>query len=258
MTDHRPRVLLELDTELERVAPRALSGASSERTRRRSPRWRFALSLTALAAAGVFAFIVGFNGRDHVAGRARLLPAGNLALDAAFVVLRRPARAGDGLPDSELHFFQEHSTAFHIFGLEPARSRRIVVKANVTVWLVPGPRELCLVGVVGEPIADGGSGASYPVGCDTADSAKRNGMIGTFGDMVAGVLPAGSNHVEAVVRDGRTTAVRLTEGEFAFPYRRQDLPLDVDYVDPTGARQQFYVPPPHARVTRHQAPAAGR
>lgn len=246
MTDDRPQILIELGSELERAAARKLSTSRAGHAR---PRRGNAVSLTAIAAAGALVFTLAVTGHPRVSGPPQSIPSGTLALDSAFVVLRRPAKVNDRLPSSELRFLREHSHAFLMFSLDTARARRVVATAGATVWLVPGPREACLVGFVGRPIADGGQGASFPVGCSAAHTAESYGMIGTFGELVAGVLPNGSSKVTAVARDGHTTKLQLTAGAFAFHYRRQDLPLNVDYTDPAGARQRFDLPSP-APVSR--------
>lgn len=234
MTDQRPRVLRELGVELERVAAQALHD-KPKRPRLSLSGTRAIIALTALAGATTLAIVL-ISVSFHVssANHHESQPPA-LGLDAEFVVLRRPAEPGDRLPPLAVSVV-ESSRQYLWFGLQLDRSRLIIATRTVKVWLVPGTTQrICLVG-----------GRSAPPNGTTLMCGDRpeEGAIGSVGDTVVGIVPAGSSDPTAAIRDGRATRLTLTDGAFAFHHTPGQLPVNVYFTSPTGTRERFHIAMP--------------
>ena len=255
MNEQSPQVLKDLGAELERVARQKLSERPARRRRSTAARGVTA-AITTLAVVCGIAAIVAIGGHMRPTTRQTTTPAPP-PLEAAFVVFRRPAEPADRLPSLQLRVL-EHSPLFRRLGLQPSQSRRLITTATVTVWIVPGSPEICLIAAIADGRPRQGPTATEG-GCSSAAPAERQGAIGSFGDTVAGVLPDGSRDVILIRPGGQSTRLTLTNGAFAFRASPRESPIDVYYTSVGGAPRHIHLaPPPGYRVGQPLKGQVGR
>lgn len=165
---------------------------------------------------------------------AQVLPA---ALRADFVSLRTARSMSDALP-SDIVAALAHE---RIGGIDVSQSRLLLNSQTNPVWLVPGPKETCLVlrRSLSGPIAR----TAIPSACSPNSVVEQSGIVSISGSMIAAVLPDGSSPVTITLRDG--SRVQLTpNSDGAIAQNLAQPPSRLSYAGPDGTPHTIAVPTP--------------
>jgi len=193
-----------------------------------------AAALVAVVAMIATGNLAGGPSAQPAPHSAQVLPA---ALRADFVSLRTARSMSDALPSDVVAALARE----RIGGLDVSQSRLLLDSQTNPVWLVPGPKETCLVlrRSFSGPIAR----TAIPSACSPNSVVEQSGIVSISGSMIAAVLPDGSGPVTITLRDG--SHMRLTPNrDGAIAQHVAQSPSRLSYASADGTPRTITVPTP--------------